>query len=382
MRKVLRAHQKRFLDKNPNKALLVHETGTGKTLIACRWIKKREGKPALVVCPKALVEKWRKDLADEGAVARVITRDAIKILDISTYSVLVLDEAHDFASPLFSKQRSARATKIYTHIREHPDTNILLLTATPVRSTPWNIHTLACYLGIYWDVRKFRAEFEYMTNMYGRMHYDLVKDWRTRVRRYVENISDIVLLRDCADVPVQTERVVRVPWTPAQENDIGSLYLEPAKEWHERHRRENSTEKLNILRGLLSGYRKAVVVCFYTKQIEEYSAAIGKDREVFVLQGSTKDQNAVIAAAQNADDCVFFVQASMGSGFDADSFSVMIFASQSFKFVDEIQAKGRILRIHNLHPNEYIYLLGGACDESVFKIIQSGHDFHVPSYRR
>ena len=72
----------------------------------------------------------------------------------------------------------------------------------------------------------------------------------------------------------------------------------------------------------------------------------------------------------------------MGAGFDASEFSVMIFASMSFKFVDHIQALGRINRINNLHENDYYYLLAGPCDKNVYKTIMAGHDFHPPSYMK
>lgn len=377
--KKLYKHQQKFIEKNPDRALLLWETGTGKTLAACEWMKKRKG-ASLVVCPKALVGKWRRDLEADGAVATVVTRDNIKIIDISKYKNIVLDEAHDFASPLFSKARSARATKIYNHIKMHPKTNVLLLTATPVRSTPWNIHTLAIYVGTFWPVKKFRNDFEHMTDIYGRWHYELNKTWRRDVRPYTESIADIVLLKDCKEIPIQHSQVIEIPWTPKQENKLGEQYLEPAREWHERHRAENGQEKLSVLKGLIAGYRKCIVICYYTAQIEEYSKEIGKERAVYVLQGATKDQDKVISDARAADDCVFFVQASMGNGFDASEFSVMIFASQSFKFVDNVQAKGRILRLNNLHSNKYIYLLGGKCDQGVYDTIQLGNDFHPPSY--
>lgn len=381
--KTLYKHQALFLKKNPDRALLLWEMGTGKTLAACEWIKKRRDRYTLVVCPKALVKKWVRDL-EEAKVdplrVLVLSRDEIKKHPIDACNALVLDEAQDFASPLFSKARSERATKIYTHIKKHPDTHVLLLTATPVRSSPWNIHTLACYVGKFWPVKPFREHFEYFTDLYGRWHYELRPDWRKKVRPYVESIADIVLLRDCADVPTQHEQVIKIPWTAKQENTLGEKYLEAAAEWHERHRAENGKEKLDALKELIGGFRKVIVVCYYTAQIKEYSTEIGKDRQVFALEGSTKDQDKVISEAREADDCVFFVQASMGAGFDASEFSVMIFASQSFKFVDNIQAKGRILRMNNLHENTYIYLLGGKCDKSVYDTIAAGHDFHPPSY--
>lgn len=370
----LYAHQQRFIDKNPDRALLVWETGTGKTVAACEWIKKRKGRRALIVCPKSIVGKWGRDLHESGAIADIVTRDGVKRTDISEYEVIVIDEAQDFSSPLFSKARSARATQIYTHIKAHPTTHVLLLTATPVRSTPWNIHTLACYMQELWPVKEFRAEFEYMSDMFGHRHYELVADWRKRVRPYVEKIADIVLMKDCADIPEQKEIVEELPepkFAPSEE------YESPSAEWYARHQNEQGEGKLSRLKEILGGYRKAIVVCHYTAQIALYAKELGRDRAVFVLQGATKDPDEVIEEAKEADDCVFLIQASMGAGFDASEFSVVIFASKSFRYVDMVQMKGRVKRINNLHENLFIHLLAGRCDRAVHKQIMAGRDFDV-----
>lgn len=378
--KTLYDHQKRFIERNPDRALLVWETGTGKTVAACEWLKMRPEYPALVICPKGIVGKWRRDLIAEGAKADVITRDSVKVIDISKYRAIVVDEAQDFASPLFEKNRSQRATKLYLHFKNHPDTHALLLTATPVRSTPWNIHTLACYMGKYWPAKEFKAEFFHLTDKFGRMHYELDHGWQKRVRPYVESLADIVLMKDCVDVPVQHHQVVKVPWTGIQEDKLGNTFEDPARAWHERHRAENGLEKLIELKKILDGYRKAIVVCHYTAQIEQYAEEIGKDRQVFVLQGATKDQDAVIQGAREADDCVFIIQASMGAGFDAAEFSVVIFASMSFRYVDYVQMKGRVKRINNLHENLFIHMIGGKNDQAVYDTIQKNKDFDVHEY--
>lgn len=371
---ILYPHQQRFINKNPKTALLVWETGTGKTLAACEWLRMRPDRMALVVCPKAIVGKWKADLA--GIRATVVTRDEVKKLPLHLFTALVIDEAHDFASPI-GKGRSERTTVIYEHLRTHPNTHVLLLTATPIRSTPWNIHTLAAFLGIWWEPKKFQNEFFYLTDLYGRFHYEPKKGWQTMIRKRVEEIADIVLMRDCVDVPQQHEHVREVTWTPRMENDIGKKYLTAVSEWHERHRRENGKEKFAELEKIIDGYRKVIVVCHYREQMESYIKKIGDSRLVYQLHGDTKDQGAVIAQAKSADDCIFFVQAQMGAGFDAAEFSVVVFASMSFRYVDHVQMRGRVKRINNLHENLFIYLLGGKCDRAVYSAIMKGKDFDV-----
>lgn len=356
------------------------ETGTGKTVAACAWIRLRKDLPALVVCPKAIVDKWRRDLKEWGAVAIVITRDEIKKYDISRFRAIVLDEAQDYAAPLFDKGISQRARAVYDHIRNHPDTNVLLLTATPVRSTPWNIHTLATYIGVFWPPKYFKKKFFHLTDKFGTYHYEKNTGWQKVIRPYIEEIADIVLMSDCVDVPVQHHQIERIPWSKENEETLKAQYLEPAAAWHARHRLENGEDKFKKLQTILDGYRKVIVVCHYRDQIEQYVQAIGEDRQVFQLHGGTKNQDEVIKAAREADDCVFFIQASMGAGFDAGEFSVVVFASMSFKYVDYVQMKGRVKRINNLHENTFIHLLGGKCDEAVYKTIQENRDFDVHDY--
>lgn len=372
-------HQKRFLKKNPDRALLVWETGTGKTVAACEWLKLRRSRKALVICPKALVEKWERDLREWGAKADVISMSQLGKVRLYNYRALIIDEAQHFSSPLFAAGASQRAKTIYEYLRHAPDTHVLLLTATPVRSTPYNIHTLACFVGKYWPINDFRKKFFYFTDMYGRWHWEKRDGWQTMIRPNIEEISDIVLMQDCVDVPVQHTRVVEIPWTTKDENSLPKE-IEPAREWHTRHRAENGRQKFDVLEGILDGYRKAIVVCHYTQQIDDYVKWIGESRQVFVLDGRTKNQDETIKKAREADDCVFIIQASMGAGFDAAEFSVIIFASMSFRYVDFVQMKGRVKRINNLHENLFIHLIGGKCDQAVYATVQQNKDFDVHEY--
>ena len=134
MKQKLYKHQQNFLDKNPDRAMLVWETGTGKTVTACLWLNLRPEVKALVICPKAIVDKWKRDLIEWKASADVVSTDTVKKIDLKNYGAVVVDEAQNFASPLFGKERSQRATALYTYVRQHPQACILLLTATPVRS--------------------------------------------------------------------------------------------------------------------------------------------------------------------------------------------------------------------------------------------------------
>src|SRR3990167_4853635 len=137
-------HQKKFLEKNPDKAMICFEAGTGKTKTAVEWLRSRQGN-ALIVIPKRLRIKWREELGDVKAT--IVTKEEFKkIQDFPNCTALVLDEAHFASAPLFTKQRSQIATKVYNFIKKNPDMPVLLLTATPICSTPANLHSLLCYI--------------------------------------------------------------------------------------------------------------------------------------------------------------------------------------------------------------------------------------------
>jgi hypothetical protein len=378
--KKLYLHQQEFINKNPNKALLCFEAGTGKTITAISWLKLRPQLKALIIAPKGVQLMWRTELKEWNCKADVVTTDEIKKIDLNSYKAVVVDEAQNLCAPLFSKQRSQRATVMYNFVKKNPDAHILLTTATPIRSHPENLHTLACYLGIYWDIKKFREKFCHLTDKFGIFHLEPNKTWRKDIRPYLESISEIVNMRDCIDVPVHEHSVVNIKWTKKQEEQLKQEYMEPAKEWHTRHRLEQGEEKFKELQKILDGHRKVVVVCYYLEQIEDYKNRIGQDREVFVLTGSTKDQGQVFKETNEADDAILLIQAGLGAGVDLDKFSIMVFASMSFAFVHLVQMQARINRIHNLHKNQYIYLLGGRCDRDVKKQLDLGMDFHPPAY--
>lgn len=369
-RNELKPHQIKYARGYPDKGFLVHEGGTGKTVCASVWLKDRRDEDALVLSPKRVVKKWQETLSDWGTDATVLSKDQFKKQGIRPWSAIVVDEADEYASPLFMKGRSALATHLYELIRAYPDTPILLLTATPIRSSPHNLHTLLCYLGKYTEFKDWRNRFCTLT-FPATLPY-LVRpswipndDWRTEIRKELEKHADIVLLKDCVDeLPAVEEQVITTRCKP----------LTDTTEFIAQRRNEQTTKAPAILE-LGKEYRKVLVVAYFTEQIEALEKALKRDRQTFVVQGSTKNQEAILKEANETDECYLIVQASLGAGFDADSFSCVVFASLSNSVRDHVQMKYRVRRIHNLHPVLYTYIIGGAADAKVYENIKAGRDF-------
>jgi len=187
-------------------------------------------------------------------------------------------------------------------------------------------------------------------------------------------------MRDCFDVPIHEYQNIKIELSDETKKIVRQVELEewePMKVWCAQHRLENGKEKLDWIQKFGEGRRKIVIVCRYKDQIKMYADALKKDREVFVLTGETKDQGQVIKDAQESPECYLILQSQIGVGFDLDQFSTMIFASCDWSYVNYSQMHGRINRAHNLHRNEYIYLLAGEKDEAIISRLKEGADFDV-----
>ena len=373
-------HQEKYAKGYKDKELVVHEGGTGKTICACVWLKDGRDNNALVICPKDVVKKWQKALNEWGAKATVMSKNDFKKSDLTkTWSARVVDEADEFASPLFTKQRSQLSTALYTQVRANPNTPTLLMTATPIRSNPWNLHTLLCFLGHYIDHKKWRNHFFSLERRpyLPRPAWIEKPNWRPEVRKILEKYSDIVLLKDAVDnvPPVTINKVINKPKGIFV---IDDEWTEPAKIFAEKHKFEQNNKIKDILK-IGKDFRKVIVVAYYRSEVERLTKELSKHRETFSAHGKTKDREEVLRYAnEDSDECYLVVQASLGCAWDGDNFPCLIFTSMSYKVRDYVQMKYRVRRIKNLIPVSHFYILSGKCDMAVYNTIQLGKDF-VPS---
>ena len=372
MEKILYAHQSRFLAQNPNKALCAFEMRTGKTLTAVEWLRTRQGN-AIVVVPKRIIGDWKKALGDVKAT--VITKEQWKKTEFKNPTALVLDEAHYHSSPLFTRQRSQLSTKTYEFIKDYPDMPVLLLTGTPISSSPANLHTLLCFIGVYIPWKQWQSEFyELMRLPYlPRPAWIPKSDWRVKIRPYLLKYAHIALMRDVAELPPVTEETIVLKGKPYVPDPLAEL----TKAFVNEHRWEQK-EKSKTIKELGQGYRKVMVVVHFREQIDELAKELAKDKQVYVLHGGVKDQEQVIKDAQDDDECYFICQYSCGAGFSCDTFNVMIFASMGYSVVNFIQIKARVVSAQKVRPLMYYYLIGGRCDKGIFEQIKKGRTF-IPS---
>jgi len=370
---VLRKHQQKFLNQNPDNAILAWEMRVGKFLPGCLWSNdpKRNSNP-IIICPKALKSEWIKGAPH----ATVYSKEEFKKHwnTIKNPSCIVIDEAQTTASALFTKGRSQLSTDIYNFIKDNKGINVLLLTATPIRNDPASLHTLLCYIGVYIPWKEWRNEF-YTLESRPFLRFPAWfprSDWRVKIRKYLEMHCNIVSLRDCVDdLPPEMIEIVKVK-TPPYERVEGEI-----TRWTDIHQHEQAN-KVEAIKKL--GYRKLIIACQYTAQIDKLAKELIKEKPVFILDGRTKNHDEVKRMAQEAPDCYFLVQSSMGLGFDGYMFPALVFASMSHKSVDHTQMKGRLRSLEDLHPSIIFYLIGGIWDKRIYDSIILNQNFNPHIY--
>jgi len=373
----LRPHQERIVKANPSKALLVHEMRTGKSLIAKLWSEHPDrNRNAIVICMKANKKSW-EELCPS---ATVYTKEEFKKhhKSIVAPTAIVVDEAHNFASPLFiAKRRSQLAESLYNVLKKYPETHLLLLTATPLTNDPASLHTLLTYLGHYIPWKEV-----YQPMFYELQHKPFLpraawfpkEGWRGKANEILRKYADIVSLADCVDyLPPVTSEVIRV------KSDKRVYADDEEYHWTKDHIHEQKN-KPAVIRELGAGHRKLVVVCHYTEQIDTFAKQLAKDKPVFVLDGRTKDQGDIIKQAQESEDCFFIVQAKMGVGWDGYMFGAMVFASFDHRVISHTQMVGRLTSVDNPRPRVYYYLVAGRWDKLIYESVMAGEDFNPHKY--
>lgn len=401
-------HQSDFLSQNPDKTALVWSCGTGKTRTACEWARLY-GSPVLIICPKALKANWERE-CDKWGLSRLVIMKALIVTKeefrrdhamLPPCGQVIVDEVHNgFLTPNFKSQMS-KALK--TYLSRHKVPRVMLLSATVYTSSPWNIFSLAHYLGREWNWLKFKFAFFNDVKM-GRRTVPVAKAGsEARLANIVKKIASVVDIHDCMDVPPQQH--LDPEYFALSAKQIAGIKKHydplPIVRYTSQHEIENGiwlgnefapreeydADKHERILDLIAENKKIAIVCRYNAQIALLSSLIAKadlGSYLFVIQGATKDRDAVTLAAEGADRCIVLIQADCAEGYQLPSFELCVFASMSYSYVKWVQICGRFLRMDKPSRTTFMYLIteGDSIDQAVYNAIKKKEDFDISLYSR
>jgi len=391
-------HQQAKIDRNTAKCLIPYGTGVGKTVTSLELAEKNNVQ-TLIICPKAQKKMWQENCLNYKEKHLVVTKEEFKrdFKLLARYNAIIVDECHHFSG------RSSDLTKaLEKYIKVHNPKYIWLLTATPYRSTPWNIQRLATFLGRPMPYMEFMRKFFYEVQM-GHKRIQMVKkniekdiaDW---VRELADN--DVVAMADVVDVPEQTFETEYFELTDDQKNGISALEDSSfiARFTH-THCIENGilngdgyvgnqtffcSKTFRIIQ-LVGTNKKIAIVCRYNDQIEFYKKTfenLGINKPIFIINGNTKDRHETVKQIEEAEEAIVLIQSSCSEGYELPSIGTIVFASLSWSYLDYIQCQGRFLRINKLKENRYIHLVVNGIDKDIYDCIMDKRDFDVAIYAK
>lgn len=391
-------HQQELVDLLPKKHLLAWECRTGKSFatIACA---DKIGSKILVVCPKGIKDQWIEyinEFSERPDDYRVLTKEEFKKLHdkLPYYNFIAIDEGHNF-----SGLKSGLYKSMISYLKKYNPDSVYILTATPYRSTPWNIYALAKILGRDWNWMAFKREFFYDINMGGRKIPKIKDNIEPKIAKLVQNLGSIVKMQDCVDMPEQIFEIEYFELTPEQKKAIEEIKMTESThitKWTAIHQVCGGTrkgdgyiddqffknEKIQRLKELASEHKKLVVVCRYNNEIDYITREL-KEYNVKIIRGDVKDRHQVVNEANSSEQCIVLVNAACSEGYTLATFHIMVFYSYSFSLTDYIQMIGRIQSINHLDKKLYLSLIvKGTIDEDVFKCIGKKQDFDIAIYNK
>lgn len=397
-------HQKEIVSRFPKRHVLVWGTGSGKSLAAIELaIKTREY--VLIICPKSLKSDWKKRFLDlellkgKTFIWNVITKEEFRRdwEKLEEYKCVILDEAHYFFG-----MKSAMSKSLAWYFKKWNTPYRYMLTATPFRSSPWDIYRMCELLGYRINYINFFHQFFYHVQMGGKQIPMMREGKEDEIAALVAKVGNTVKLEDCADVPEQNFETEYFDLTSEQKKAVDAIQdVLSIVRYTSIHQITGGSlkgdgyvedqffksDKIERLKDIVENNDKLIVVCRYNNEIKMIQKLLlNSGKPTFVINGSVsgEDRHDIIKQISTMDRYVLLVNAVCSEGWEAPDCPLMVFYSYSFSLKDYIQMKGRILRINRLKKNTYLSLIvKETIDQDIFEMITiKKHDFHLAIYEK
>lgn len=400
---MLYKHQIDTINQAPNKWGIWHDVGTGKT-ITCLMLAQKQSGLTLIVTTKSLKENWRRELekwwtAGPNRILLMSKEEFRRDWDnISPCNCAIFDEAHFFGN--YTSQMHKNALKYINKAKPH---YVYLATATPILSSVMSVWALSKLLGNpLSSFMSFQKKYFNMIRMGARFIPVQKSNIEEQIAGDLRKIGSVVSKEEAVDLPEVVHEFEYFTLTTEQKRAIKDLDNDPTSAtpivYHTKCLQiangtlktpggylEVRSEKMSRLVELVEQYKKCVVVCRQTAELEILHNKLRLSGITSAIyNGSTPvEEREKIIEATNKGECVMLGQADMLIGFNLVGISLMIFYSHSYDYIKYYQSLGRIHRIGQVNKCTYIHMVTlDTVDEAVWGCLERKESFDIALYNR
>jgi len=401
MQNNLYSHQIKLLDKNPERCLICHQTGCGKSRTSIELAYKNCNS-FLVICPKSLKEQWRREIEKwrEGRNASwlVVSKEEFR-RDwdrLEKFEGVIVDEIHFFLG-----MKSQMMKSLLLYFKKHDIKYRWGATATPFLSSAWSIYVAAKLLGHDWGYNKFKQRFFYDVRFGNRIIPVQREGIESEIAQLVKMIGDTVSMNEIVDIPDQIFETEYIKLTSKQSAMIKNIPdILPVVRYTKEHQisqgiligdeyNEDKTfecDKDERIMELIEEFKRVAIFCRYNLQIDKIKKMVEDEydgtKDVFIIRGDVKNRDEIIQKVNKSDNYVIIINCACSEGYEIRNTDLVIFASLDYSLKNTIQSIGRFLRINFLKKNLYVFLLAGEIDQAVYDSYLLKQDFHIEIYAK
>ena len=368
--------------------------------------------------PKSLIYQWGEEIKvwseNKNVKFTVISRDQFKkyfeirkikrgkhwvekvvSCSMGKHDAVVIDEVHRG----FGNYKTIMAKTMQYYLDNYGIEYIWLLTGTPFTATSWSIYSYGKLLGKKWKWYDWNKAFFDNVKM-GKRFIPIAKIGMDKpLQNILRKIGTVIDLKDVAEIADDDDIIETFDLNKKQKKAIEEIDADiPIVRYGQIHQIESGTRKSDgyneellfncdkdkRLSELIDDNKKIVIVSRYLLQIKKYEQlAQKKNRRFYTIRGGQKETASEIAVCANADEeAIVFIQGDTCDGYDLQTFSIMVFASMSYSFVNYDQIKHRMKAMKKLTPNTYIHFItnGKSLDRAVYKSVQKKQNFSIELY--
>lgn len=395
----LRPHQKKAVDESPNKWCLWFRQRVGKTATAIMLAETR-CKSCLIISPKQIKQNWNNEVANwskGNCKFFIISKEDMRLNKNLPDNIegIIVDEVHS----AFGNYQTKSFKALERYIKLQNCQYIWLLSGTPMTANNFSIYSYGRLLGKDWNWFEWRKTFNFPIKMGNRVIWQPRKDKDAELQTILKRIGTVIDLKDVADIADDEDVFEYFPLNKEQKELIKESFDPlPIVRNLKQHEIESGillgdgyrkTKYINCAKDkriieLADQEDKVVIIVKYLELINKYEKLLSSSGKIiFKISGQEKKTATEISAeAEKCDKAIVIIQSDTVMGYSLQSFSLVVFASMSYSFVNYDQVRFRTKNINKSTPCVYVHLLtdGKSIDKAVYDCVSRKQNFSIELY--